>query len=262
MRKKTEQEWIAEFEKQKSYIETLLYSEEEIKQCLDKDSFDGRYYNPAWVATSKGRVYSLWKKDWLSIRKKEGGGRNENGEYTGTKYFYVGGKVSAHGLTCNYFGDKKPIEVFGEKNVEVHHARGFDENKSLEENNCANCLNYIYTPTHRNVVNQIEDGKAPECSSMDIKIAAANVAYHEDTAVSYKVNGEGKEEITMSFKISSRFWSKKDEEFIEKHMRENPGLGWEKIEKTKKNEDGTFSIWYSIGEAYRYDVDAGIVTKI
>ena len=129
-------EWIARFEAQKNDIKAQLFEKEQIEQCCDTKSFDGRYYNPMWVVTSEARIWSLPSHRFLSPKRSVQGRRNRNGEYTATSRWYeknnwhetvahFGNKdmvqVYYHQIVANYFCDRKAIDLFGEENCIPHH---------------------------------------------------------------------------------------------------------------------------------------------
>lgn len=133
-------EWIDRFEEQKDRIQNVLFDGETIKQMLDEESFDGRFYNPMWVITSEARIWSLAKNNnhggLLIPKRSQQGRRNRAGEYTATRRWYekniwpeVVEKVGVtsmaqlyyHQMVANYFCDKKAVEIFGESSCVAHH---------------------------------------------------------------------------------------------------------------------------------------------
>lgn len=116
--------WQANVRKFKNLDRTIMGLEpgEEIKHCIDSKSFDGRYYQPHWVVSNKGRVWSLKKNAWLVPQVMKGDKQGKN------RYWGIEGSnkknIYVHCLVCNYFraeSDCIALEEFGEKNVEAHH---------------------------------------------------------------------------------------------------------------------------------------------
>lgn len=105
-----------------------LLEGEKIKQMTDKESFDGRYYYPAYAVTDKGRVWSIINSKWL-IPQAVGNDRS---------YWAVdlGTMVKVHLLVANYFCDKHAVEVFGETNIQVHHKKVVDVPEELKTKEC------------------------------------------------------------------------------------------------------------------------------
>lgn len=129
------------------------YDDEEFKQCLDYDSFNGAMYKPYWVISNHGRCFSMVKQkmDFITADQNPKDGR----------YTYLNGdiRVKVHRLVANYFCDKAVVEKNGEENVEVDHTPSFDRNKSNEENNYYKNLSWIYAKTHDELVTRLERGQ-------------------------------------------------------------------------------------------------------
>lgn len=171
--KRSEKEYIDMFKEQRADIEKELYSGEKIKQCLDKESFGGKYYNPVWVVTDKGRIYSLAHKKWLKPSLVNVGKKRKDGSYPEKRYKVsnsAGKVLYVHGLIANYFCDKTAVRKYGEKMVEVHHKHAFDVKKSCEENNCADNLYYTEKGLHRKLLNLIQSGKFKKKEDVDNQI--------------------------------------------------------------------------------------------
>ncbi len=105
-----------------------LLEGEKIKQMTDKESFEGRYYYPAYAVTDKGRVWSIINHKWLAPQAV-GNDRS---------YWAVdlGTMVKVHVLVANYFCDKHAAELFGEANVQVHHKKVVDVPEELKTKEC------------------------------------------------------------------------------------------------------------------------------
>ncbi len=151
------------YNEQKKHIESYLRDGEQICHCIDEQSFGGRYYNPNWVVTSAGRIYSLVRKHWISPFLKSGGRRNKAGEYPRTEYYVKIGKrdVKFSRLIANYFCDKTLIQRYGEECVDVHHIVSFDSKLSCEENNCAGNLQYALNKKGEEKSRAAADGVLP-----------------------------------------------------------------------------------------------------
>lgn len=141
----TEEECINHFQKQEKQIRQQINEGEDYKHCLDKESFNGSYYDPMIVITSEGRIWSLYKESFLKL----GGMVNAHGylrvkvskaakEYNHTSTTLV------HNLVANYFCDKKLIEIMEEDYtaVQVHHIN-HDKTDNRAEN-----LQYVSSKIH------------------------------------------------------------------------------------------------------------------
>lgn len=165
-----ESDWIAEFRRQERKIREA-FPGEQFKQCLDKDSFNMRYYNPMWVVTDHGNVWSLWKERPLKAYAEQQGVKNKDGEYPSVKYYYRNScreailkngnqgmlRIFSHQLVANYFCDKTVINRYGEANVEVHHIFGYDETAENTEINNAEYIQYALKGDHI-LMNAIQNG--------------------------------------------------------------------------------------------------------
>lgn len=154
-------DWIAEFRRQERKIREA-FPGEQFKQCLDKDSFNMRYYNPMWVVTDHGNIWSLWSERPLKVYRNKVGKKNKVGEYSVFKYCYRnnwyesvqknGAKdmliIAPHRLVANYFCDKTVIDLYGEANVEVHHIFGYDETAENTEINQVSQIQYTLKGDH------------------------------------------------------------------------------------------------------------------
>lgn len=133
-------EWIDRFEDQKELIKENLLPSEEIKQCLDTESFNGRYYNPIWVVTSEARIWSLDKCGWYGQHTTKQGRPNAKGEYIQVQRYHAKNaweetvkragtkdqvQVYYHQIVANYFCDKTAIKLFGEDGCVPHHLFGY-----------------------------------------------------------------------------------------------------------------------------------------
>jgi len=185
---------------------------ERIVQCLDKESFGGKYYRPRWFVTSEGRVYSGYKGRWLEPYCRKTGVKNKEGKRTESRYYLtsVRGNVLVHLLVLNYFGDKTPVKLFGEKNVEGHHIFGFDSTKSCQENSRIDNIQYVDKPRHKKVLNKLRFFKREDMEHMDGELqflinnykhnpnAGIKINYTEDGRKEYQIilkcNGNRKEE--------------------------------------------------------------------
>ena len=187
--------YLKKYEEQKDRIEEQLVVGEEMKHCLDKKSFGGKYYNPCWVVTSKGRIYSLYKKAWMNPWLDSIGKRKKDGSYPEKRYCLKGDrKVWVHLLVANYFCDKAAVELYGEKNVDVHHRIVFDADKSCEENNYAGNLYYTERGLHQQMLNRIQRGTYKKGENMDscTWFAVNNVAHNPGSTVHIETQPDGK----------------------------------------------------------------------
>lgn len=211
------EKWMQKYKEQEERIKALLLEDEMAVQCLDEKSFCGKYYNPIWVATSKGRVYSLYTKNFLHIKPKEVGYRTKEGKYCGMPYYYIGGKMIAHGLTANYFCDKKVIEKYGEENVQVHHKKRFDVKKGLCKNNHAGNLCYAPKKIHDGIIHPIYEGKIKMDVKSDMEFMVANMGCHSDVSVGYSVSEEQTDVLSMRFVIHDNFLSDEQKLLFDKN---------------------------------------------
>ena len=159
--------YIKKFSEQLPKIELL--PDEVLIQCLDKESFNGKYYIPYWAISNKGRCWSIWKCGWLNLSLW--GNKNR---YWGLTYLRNGKMthIKVSWLVANYFCDKTPIDLYGEDGVDVHHGFAIlipDEIKnSLDPDdrrrNCmyfnnADNLFYEESAFHREVIHTFIKGK-------------------------------------------------------------------------------------------------------
>lgn len=154
----------ANFRKAKDTLE--LEPGEKLVHCLDKKSFEGKYYNPNWAVSNYGRVYSLCDNDWITpvvIGKYQkywaiNGGTKRNG------------MVYIHLLVANYFCNKRIFDDFPADEIEVHHKKAIiipkkvkyaDKEKRIkhcmEYNNAAN-LAYTYKLDH-DIITALANGQ-------------------------------------------------------------------------------------------------------
>ena len=178
-----------------------LMEGEIIVHCLDDKSFGGKFYFPKWAVTNKARVYSLYKNDWLKSHRKKSGKKLKNGIYS-TQRDCID-HTNVHQLVANYFCDKTPIDLYGEKNVEVHHRYSFNPNKSCEENNCAENLRYEYKPDHKEITS-MQNGSyvIPEETDFLIRILMNTIAYHKKGMVDITYNDLGEKEMNLSVQLN------------------------------------------------------------
>ena len=182
---KNEEYWIEKFHEQESAIKEKLENlaaEERAsgfrgnvevssyKQCLDKESFDMRFYNPAWVVCSEGYVWSLHYKRLIGFIHEEGF-TNQQGNYSQSKWkvhnsytetrMHLGKKsgsdIPVHQLVANYYCDKLAVRMFGEKNCVVHHILGYKYFNDYRWMNRAAHLQYISIRDHE-LLNAIQRG--------------------------------------------------------------------------------------------------------
>lgn len=160
-----EQEYMEKYEENQKKILEQLQADEQIKHCLDKTSFNARFYNPCWLVTSEARIFSLHTMDWLDpYQDKDGCGcKNAAGEYLQKPYFLrssneyammccnvkSGLRIYIHQLVANYFCDKTVVKEYGEENCEVHHIIPYNYERSCTENNRAANLQYVEKEAHR-----------------------------------------------------------------------------------------------------------------
>ena len=168
----TQVNWNLKYEEQKEEIERQLLPGELMVHCIDTESFGGRFYNPRWVATSESRVYSLPRKRWLKGTAKPC--KNKAGDVTRVNWTVTNTEnkkdITVHQLTANYFCNKTVVEQFGEENVHVHHIWGYDPEKSCQENNRAEYLQYI-VKKHHTFLNNLQRGtyRIPENVGQDVR---------------------------------------------------------------------------------------------
>lgn len=198
--------WNLKYEEQKVEIERQLLPGETMVHCIDSESFGGKFYNPRWVATSESRVYSLTRKRWLRGTAKYC--RNKTGEVTRVNWTLTntecGKDITVHQLIANYFCDKTVVEQFGEENVHVHHIWGYDPEKSCQENNRAEHLQYI-VKKHHTFLNNLQRGtyRIPEHVSYDVRTTYNTIMYlypRRRAAVRLVYDAAG----TMSFSTTLR----------------------------------------------------------
>lgn len=260
--RRTELYWKQEFTRQQGTIKALMLPGEKFVQCLDNKSFNGKYYHPMWVATSFGRVYSLASKKFLSIKPKAVGVRKKNGEYSGTSYYYIGGKICAHRLTANYFCDKRIIEKYGEDTIVVHHIQEFDVSKGLIENNHVSNLCYIPKQIHIAIINKIYDGIVPIEIGTDIAMLIPTFFYHDSKGIRYDVDENGAESISMQISLQGKFILPEEEILIHEYSLEHPNTNLVYARIVKRNSDSSLTIKFDNGKKYQYFVKTRIVTKI
>lgn len=238
--------YISKFNEQESHIRKLLYEGEKIVHCTDDISFNGRFYKPNWVATSMGRVYSLFKRDWMIIKPW----KNSKNK---TPYYILSNGMLAHALTANYFCNKKIIELYGEDAVEVHHKKSFDESKGLIENNSASNLNYVKKETHRATIDAIQHGrkhKNIELSS-DMQVISNTLRYHDGSSIWCDINENDEEEIKVHIPIKSRIATEEWKTIEESGKK--VGYELKDIKTININENGSLTIKYEDNESYLFD---------
>lgn len=143
-------DYFKKFKEQKELIESQLMPGELYKHCTDTISFNGRYFVPCWVVTSKSRIWSLKLSRWIKTyrEKKRDCVYASNPKRT----------LSVHLLVANYFCDKSVVELYGEENVEGHHEESFDPEKTNEENNNAGNVQYIVKSDHHDINRVVKSG--------------------------------------------------------------------------------------------------------
>lgn len=202
----TEEQYITKYDNRRAEIEAQLHEGERIVHCLDKESFNARYYNPCWLVTSEARIFSLYDMCWREPYQDEAGcgHRDAEGNYSQRPYYLYNTnnyamecagidsnlKIYIHRLIANYFCDKKVIEQHGEDNCEVHHIVPYNYDRSCTENNRASNLQYILKDTHR-AVTQVSEGNVegdPLCKLM--ANTAAHLKRRGNAGVKYEQNGD------------------------------------------------------------------------
>lgn len=254
--------WTQEFTRQEEAIKALMLPGEKFVQCLDNESFNGKYYHPMWVATSFGRVYSLASKKFLAIKPKAVGARKKNGEYSGTSYYYIGGKISAHRLTANYFCDKRAIKKYGEAAVVVHHIQEFDASFGLVENNTSTNLCYMPRKIHIAIVNKMYDGIAPIEIGKEVAMLIPTFVYHDSKGIRFWVDDNGEDHLKMEICIQGKFILPEEEVLIQEYATEHPKRNLWFVRTAKRDTDGSLIIKFEDGKKYRYIVETRMVTQI
>lgn len=123
---------IEKFNHLQENLELLeLMPGEEVKHCINED-YGRKFFEPNWVVSNKGRVYSLPHDKWL-IPSAMGNNR---------RYWGLNGStiknVLIHQLVCFYFQDESDqvaIKYFGLDNLEVHHEIPIDIPNELKSKN-------------------------------------------------------------------------------------------------------------------------------
>lgn len=200
----TEEQYITKYNDRRAEIEAQLHEGERIVQCLDKKSFNARYYNPCWLVTSEARIFSLYDMCWREpYQDKAGCGyRDAEGIYSQKPYYLYNTnkyakecagvdfdlKVYIHRIVANYFCDKNAIEQYGEHDCEVHHIIPYNYDRSCTENNRASNLQYISKDTHREVT-QVSEGNIE--GNFGVKLMANTTAHLKrsgNAGVKYNLN--------------------------------------------------------------------------
>lgn len=186
--KTREEKYKATFEEIKNTLD--LIENEEIVHCLDKESFNGRYYFPKWAVTNMGRVYSLAVRKWCKAYLGDEGHKNNENKYSQATYRV--NKTKVHLLVANYFCDKTPIQLYGEKGIEVHHITRYDKNKSCMENNNSNNLVYVRKEDHATILTKIQNGnyEIPDGTDQIVRNAIDSFGMDERNNISLKYDKE------------------------------------------------------------------------
>ena len=126
-KKKDLRYWKKQFEEQKPKMWKVA-KDEEFKHCIDKDSFNGKFYDPEKVISNYGRVWLLYSKRFKKNYDKSKDGYYRVDVSAKGKNIQKSGKrtnpdnhMLIHRMVANYFCDKTAVEIYGEKNVEAHH---------------------------------------------------------------------------------------------------------------------------------------------
>lgn len=137
---KTENQLIRLYEREKEEIEshakTAVNGEKEVfKHCIDKESFNGAMYCPAFVISSFGRVWSLETESFYRCFRSKSTVDREMGYRKirvgdSAKKINPKKNVYVHQLVCNYFCDldhkqrdlmREADEIKSDLDLDVHH---------------------------------------------------------------------------------------------------------------------------------------------
>lgn len=214
-------EWMDRFEDQRARIQAALFDEEKMKQMLDEESFNGRFYNPMWVITSEARVWSLAKNHnhggFLLPKRSRQGRRNQDGEYPATRRWYEKNiwpevvekfgtasmvQLYYHQMVANYFCDRTALDIFGESHCVAHHIFRYHEllddgivatrQEDCTWNNRANHLRWVTKYDHA-VLTYIQDAHNRNTVDAAIKKMMSGIKCKDE---------ETGEEITIVFQGS------------------------------------------------------------
>lgn len=232
---------LKRYMEQKESIENMLMPEEKICHCLDSHSFGGRYYNPNWIVTNMGRIYSLHCRRWLHTFLKDTGEKSSKGEYKQC-YYYIG-NIAVHRLIANYFCDKVLIKKYGEDAVDVHHIRGFNPQLSCEENNRSSNIQYALNKKGKMKSEEGKDTTVPHdmatqiqrsgcCNNMDADglfgILMRRVPNDEHAEVEL-LNGGG---IRVKAHFGGTLTEQEAEEYAKKHNRKKEDFHYIRMDGT------------------------------
>lgn len=111
--------WIQAYNEQEPDIWKIA-EDEKFKQCLDRQSFNGKFYDPKKVISNYGRVWSLNVCRFIKQDRSISGYYRVPVSALG-KTINPRNHLMIHQTVANYFCDKKAVEIYGEANVKAHH---------------------------------------------------------------------------------------------------------------------------------------------